>query len=262
MFIHRDSQEIDVIFLYFYTPNGPFQGQTLRVSLPFLRLKYTCVLCNHEINITKYVRLPVHTVISAREYLILDIELILLFLQVYTPGQLVFRNARENLLLDIELILGFLQVFIHRDSQEIDVIFLYFYTPNGPFQGQTLRVSLSFLRLKYTCVLCNHEITITKYVRLPVHTLVSARKYLILDIELILVFLQVYTPGQLAFRSARENLVLDIKLILFFKWADPASTAKAGQPATEVEQAPCTPSKFKNQFNILSPQCGLYQILS
>src|SRR2546430_397768 len=106
--------------------------------------------------------------------MIIDIKLILLFSQHYTLGQFVFKSDRENLILDIELILGFLQVFIHRDSQEIDVIFLYFYTPNGPFQGQTLRVSLPFLRLKYTCVLCNHEINITKYVRLPVHTVISA----------------------------------------------------------------------------------------
>jgi len=46
------------------------------------------------------------------------------------------------------------------------------------------------------------------------------------------------------------------------RWADPGGTAIPGQPVTEVEQAPSTPSFSKNQFNILAPRCGAYQILS
>jgi hypothetical protein len=38
-----------------------------------------------------------------------------------------------------------------------------------------------------------------------------------------------------------------------FIWADPGGTAIPGQPATEVEQAPSTPSVSKNQFNICCP---------
>ena len=34
------------------------------------------------------------------------------------------------------------------------------------------------------------------------------------------------------------------------KWADPGGTARPGQPATEPEQAPATPSPVKNQINI------------
>ena len=45
-------------------------------------------------------------------------------------------------------------------------------------------------------------------------------------------------------------------------WADPGGTAIPGQPVTEVEQAPTTPSFSKNQFNILVLQCRTYQILS
>ena len=33
------------------------------------------------------------------------------------------------------------------------------------------------------------------------------------------------------------------------RWADPVDTAILGQPMTEVEQAPSTPSFSKNQFN-------------
>lgn len=45
-------------------------------------------------------------------------------------------------------------------------------------------------------------------------------------------------------------------------WADPGGTAMPGQPVTEVEQAPNTPSFSKNQFNILVLLCRTYQILS
>ena len=45
-------------------------------------------------------------------------------------------------------------------------------------------------------------------------------------------------------------------------WADPGGTAIQGQPVTEVEQAPSTPSFSKNQFNILVLQCRTYQILT
>jgi len=34
---------------------------------------------------------------------------------------------------------------------------------------------------------------------------------------------------------------------------NPGGTAIPGQPATEVEQAPSTPSDSKNQFNICCP---------
>ena len=45
-------------------------------------------------------------------------------------------------------------------------------------------------------------------------------------------------------------------------WAGPGGTAIPGQPVTEVEQAPITPSFSKNQFYILVLQCTTYQILS
>jgi len=45
-------------------------------------------------------------------------------------------------------------------------------------------------------------------------------------------------------------------------WAGPGGTAIPGQPMTELEQAPSTPSFSKNQFNILVLQCRMYQILS
>lgn len=53
-------------------------------------------------------------------------------------------------------------------------------------------------------------------------------------------------------------------LLLFFllKWADPGGTAIPGRPMTEAEQAPCTLSMSKNQFNIVVPLWGTYQILS
>jgi len=43
---------------------------------------------------------------------------------------------------------------------------------------------------------------------------------------------------------------------------DPGGTAIPGQPVSEVEQAPSTPSFSKNQFNILFLQCWTYQLLS
>ena len=54
--------------------------------------------------------------------------------------------------------------------------------------------------------------------------------------------------------------LLDLREVLW--GAVPGGTAMPGQPATEVVQAPSTPSNYKNQFNILTPQCGVYQILS
>ena len=47
-----------------------------------------------------------------------------------------------------------------------------------------------------------------------------------------------------------------------FIWADPGGTAMPGRPATGVERAPNIPSISKNQFNILVPLCGNFQILS
>jgi len=44
-------------------------------------------------------------------------------------------------------------------------------------------------------------------------------------------------------------------------WAGPGGTAIPGQPVTEVEQAPSTPSYSKNQYNILALRCRTYQIL-
>lgn len=46
------------------------------------------------------------------------------------------------------------------------------------------------------------------------------------------------------------------------EWADPGGTARPGQPVAKVEQAPDTSPKSKNQFNIVVPQWGTYQILS
>ncbi len=45
-------------------------------------------------------------------------------------------------------------------------------------------------------------------------------------------------------------------------WAVPGGTAIPGQPVIEVEQAPNSPSMFKNQFNIEVVHCTTYQILS
>ena len=46
------------------------------------------------------------------------------------------------------------------------------------------------------------------------------------------------------------------------EWADPGGTARPGQPVAKVEQAPDTSPHAKNQFNIVVPQWGTYQILS
>ena len=46
------------------------------------------------------------------------------------------------------------------------------------------------------------------------------------------------------------------------EWADPGGTAIPGQPVGESEQAPVSLPKFKNQFNIIDPRWGSYQILS
>jgi len=46
------------------------------------------------------------------------------------------------------------------------------------------------------------------------------------------------------------------------EWANPGGTAIPGQPVGKSEQAPVSSPKFKNQFNIVDPQWGSYQILS
>lgn len=46
------------------------------------------------------------------------------------------------------------------------------------------------------------------------------------------------------------------------EWADPGGTAIPGQPVAKAEQAPDTSPSSKNQFNIVDPQWGSYQILS
>jgi len=60
------------------------------------------------------------------------------------------------------------------------------------------------------------------------------------------------------------------RLVIFFlfmnspkgEWADPGGTAIPGQPVGKSEQAPVSSPRFKNQFNIIDPQWGSYQILS
>ena len=44
--------------------------------------------------------------------------------------------------------------------------------------------------------------------------------------------------------------------------AVPGGTAIPGQPVAKVEQAPTTSPSSKNQFNIVDPRWGSYQILS
>ena len=51
-------------------------------------------------------------------------------------------------------------------------------------------------------------------------------------------------------------------MILLERWANPGGTAIPGRPVEEAVQALSAPPRFKNQFNILDPQCGPYQILS
>ena len=46
------------------------------------------------------------------------------------------------------------------------------------------------------------------------------------------------------------------------EWADPGGTAIPGQPVAKAEQAPDTSPSSKNQFNIVDPRWGSYQILS
>ena len=46
------------------------------------------------------------------------------------------------------------------------------------------------------------------------------------------------------------------------EWAVPGGTARPGQPVAKSEQAPASSPSFKNQFNIVGPQWGPYQILS
>ena len=70
-------------------------------------------------------------------------------------------------------------------------------------------------------------------------------------------------------RRAGTKKVRRQKLVAFIfvisprgEWAVPGSTAIPGQPAEEPEQAPVSPPSSKNQFNIVVPQWGTYQILS
>ena len=49
---------------------------------------------------------------------------------------------------------------------------------------------------------------------------------------------------------------------LLEEWAAPGGTAIPGQPVAKVEQAPDTSPSAKNQFNIVDPRWGSYQILS
>ena len=58
-----------------------------------------------------------------------------------------------------------------------------------------------------------------------------------------------------------SNLIIHNSKIDKFIWANPSCTAILGQPATEVEQAPTTPSDSKNQVNICV-SFGVYQMLS
>ena len=46
------------------------------------------------------------------------------------------------------------------------------------------------------------------------------------------------------------------------EWAGPGGTAIPGQPVAKAEQAPDTSPSSKNQFNIVVPRWGTYQILS
>lgn len=52
------------------------------------------------------------------------------------------------------------------------------------------------------------------------------------------------------------NICYNINKLRSFDWwwAGPDGTAMPGQPVTEVEQAPSTPSFSKNQFNKLVPR--------
>lgn len=43
------------------------------------------------------------------------------------------------------------------------------------------------------------------------------------------------------------------------RWANHSGTAVPGQPVTEVEQTPSTPSS-KNQFNIMVLQCRMHDV--
>ena len=46
------------------------------------------------------------------------------------------------------------------------------------------------------------------------------------------------------------------------EWAGPGGTTIPGQPVAKAEQAPDTSPSSKNQFNIVVPRWGTYQILS
>ena len=59
-----------------------------------------------------------------------------------------------------------------------------------------------------------------------------------------------------------ERIWAVLILTFMIKWADPGGTAIPGRPVTEAEQAPSALSMSKNQFNIVVPPWGTYQILS
>lgn len=54
-------------------------------------------------------------------------------------------------------------------------------------------------------------------------------------------------------QSAIKHQINDHLYNITEKWADPDCSAMPGQPAAGQEQAPETPPKSKNQFNILVP---------
>ena|SRR5690348_7891659 len=73
-------------------------------------------------------------------------------------------------------------------------------------------------------------------------------------------------PTPLAF-ICKQNFLqsLTLEKVLFFDciyWADPDCTAMPGRPVDERKQASRPHPGVKNQFNILDPQWGSYQILS
>ncbi|GBP42808.1 hypothetical protein EVAR_83326_1 [Eumeta japonica] len=64
------------------------------------------------------------------------------------------------------------------------------------------------------------------------------------------------------YKSAFPGIRDHTEKVQRFMWAIPGGTAMPGRPVTGVERAPNTPSGYKNQFNILVPRCGNFQILS
>ena len=60
----------------------------------------------------------------------------------------------------------------------------------------------------------------------------------------------------------KEKRLINMNIIPRGEWAGPGGTAIPGQPVAKAEQAPDTSPSSKNQFNIVVPQWGTYQILS